>query len=133
MADQPGPTCIAAGLLVSFEQAVHHIVLEDFIAAVETTETRRDRLTAQIEAMLPDWTLAPVVSALQTMRGMALVNAATLIAELGDLSRFANPRQLMAYLGVGAIRTFQWCQQQSPTPQQCDGYHLHLPFAPDPV
>src|SRR5258708_28494738 len=55
-------------------------------------------LTAQIEAMLPDWTLAPVVAALQTMRGMALVNAATLIAELGDLSRFTNPRQLMAYL-----------------------------------
>src|SRR5258707_6937857 len=48
--------------------------------------------------MLPDWTLAPVVAALQTMRGMALVNAATLIAELGDLSRFADPRQLMAYL-----------------------------------
>jgi len=35
--------------------------------------------------MLPEWTLAPVVAALQTMRGMALVNAATLIAELGDL------------------------------------------------
>src|SRR5580704_17747740 len=87
-----------AGL--KFEQAVHHIVLEDYIAAVATTETRRDRLTAQIEAMLPDWTLAPVVSALQTKRGMALVNAATLIAELGDLSRFANPRQLMAYLGL---------------------------------
>src|SRR6516164_2005268 len=34
------------------------------------------------------------------MRGMALVNAATLVAELGDLSRFANPRQLMAYLGL---------------------------------
>jgi transposase len=50
--------------------------------------------------MLPDWTLAPVVAALQTMRGMASVNAATLIAELGDLSRFANPRQLMAYLGL---------------------------------
>ena len=40
--------------------------------------------------MLPDWTLAPVVAALQTMRGMALVNAATLVAELGDLSRFTN-------------------------------------------
>jgi transposase len=50
--------------------------------------------------MLPDWTLAPVVAVLQTMCGMALVNAATLIAELGDLSRFANPRQLMAYLGL---------------------------------
>ena len=87
-----------AGL--KFEHAVHHIVLEDYIAAVEAAETRRDRLTAQIEAMLPDWTLAPVVAALQTMRGMALVNAATLIAELGDLSRFTNPRQLMAYLGL---------------------------------
>ena len=87
-----------AGL--KFEQAVHHIVLEDYMAAVDVAATRRDRLTAQIEAMLPDWTLAPVVAALQTMRGMALVNAATLIAELGDLSRFANPRQLMAYLGL---------------------------------
>jgi len=87
-----------AGL--KFEQAVHHIVLEDYIAAVEAAEARRNRLTAQIEAMLPDWTLAPVVAALQTMRGMALVNAASLIAELGDLSRFANPRQLMAYLGL---------------------------------
>ena len=44
--------------------------------------------------------LAPVVATLQAMRGMALVNAATLIAELGDLSRFTNPRQVMAYLGL---------------------------------
>jgi hypothetical protein len=55
-----------AGL--KFEQAVHHLVLEDFIRAIEVGQTRRDRLTAQIEAMLPDWTLAPVVAALQTMR-----------------------------------------------------------------
>jgi len=50
--------------------------------------------------MLPEWTLAPIVAALQTLRGIALVNAATLIAEVGDFSRFANPRQLMAYLGL---------------------------------
>jgi transposase len=87
-----------AGL--KFEHPAHHIVLEDYIAAVEAAEVRRDRLTAQIEAMLPDWSLAPLVAALQTMRGIALVNAASLIAELGDLSRFANPRQLMAYLGL---------------------------------
>jgi transposase len=53
-----------------------------------------------IEAVLPDWSLAPVVSALQALRGMALVGAATLVAELGDITRFANPRQLMAYLGL---------------------------------
>ena len=75
-------------------------MLEDYIVTVEVAEARRDRLTPQIEAMLPDWTLAPGVAALQTMRDMALVNAVTLIAEPGDLSRFANPRQLMAYLGL---------------------------------
>ena len=87
-----------AGL--SFEQAVHHIVLEDCIAAVEAATARRDRLEAHIGAVLPDWSLAPVVRALQALRGMALVGAAPLVAELGDIPRFANPRQLMAYLGL---------------------------------
>src|SRR5215469_5237486 len=87
-----------AGL--KFEEAVHHLVLEDYVQAVEAAEARRDRLTLQIATMLPDWALAPVVAALQAMRGMALVNAASLVAELGDLTRFANPRQLMAYLGL---------------------------------
>jgi transposase len=44
------------------------------------------------------------------MRGMALVNAATLVAELGDLSRFANPRQLMAYLGLVPSEWFERCE-----------------------
>jgi transposase len=87
-----------AGL--SFDQAVHHIVLEDCITAVEAATARRDRLEAHIEAMLPGWSLAPVVRALQALRGVALVAAATLVAELGDMTRFANPRQLMAYLGL---------------------------------
>lgn len=83
-----------------FEQPAHHIVLEDCIATIEAATARRDRLTAQIEAMLADWALAPVVHALQSLRGVALVSAATVIAELGDITRFANPRQLMAYLGL---------------------------------
>ena len=87
-----------AGL--SFEQAVHPIVLEDCIAAVEAAAARRDRLEAHIGAVLPDWSLAPVVRAPQALRGMALGGAATLVAELGDITRFANPRQLMAYLGL---------------------------------
>src|SRR6201994_352206 len=83
-----------------FEQPVHHIVLEDCIAAVEAATARRDRLEGHIEVALPDWSLAPVVRALQSLRGMALVAAATVVAELGDITRFANPRQLMAYLGL---------------------------------
>ena len=87
-----------AGL--SFEHAAHYIVLEDGIAAVEAATARRDHLEAHIEAALPDWSLTPVVKALQALRGLALVAAATLVAELGDITRFANPRQFMAYLGL---------------------------------
>src|ERR1700712_2170360 len=83
-----------------FEHAAHYIILEDCIATVEAATARRDRLEAHIEASLADWSLAPVVHALQALRGMALVAAATLIAELGDITRFDNPRQLMAYLGL---------------------------------
>ncbi len=87
-----------AGL--TFEHAAHYIVLEDCIAAVEAATARRDRLEAHIESALPDWSLTPVVKALQALRGLALVAAATLVAELGDITSFANPRQFMAYLGL---------------------------------
>jgi transposase len=75
-------------------------VLQDYIHAVEDAEARRDRLTRQIEELLPSWSMAPVVKALQAMRGVALVVAVTIVAEVGDFRRFANARQLMAYLGL---------------------------------
>src|SRR5450432_2334686 len=46
---------------LKFDQAVHHIVLEDCIATVEAAMARRDRLEAHIEAALPEWSLGPVV------------------------------------------------------------------------
>jgi len=87
-----------AGL--KFEHAAHYTVLEDCIEAVQAATARRDRLESHIEAALSDWSLAPLVEALQALRGLALVAAATLVAELGDITRFANPRQFMAYLGL---------------------------------
>ena len=85
---------------LKFDQPLHYIVMQDCIAAVEASEQRRDRLEARIVAALPEWSLAPLVEALQALRGIALVAAATLVAELGDIARFSNPRQLMAYLGL---------------------------------
>jgi len=85
---------------VRFEHPAQQIVLQDYIHAVEDAEARRDRLTRQIEEMLPGWSMAPVVAALQAMRGVALVVAVTVVAEVGDFRRFANARQLMAYLGL---------------------------------
>jgi transposase len=85
---------------VRFEHPAQQIVLQDYIHAVEDAEARRDRLTRQIEEVPPSWSMAPVVAALQAMRGVALVVAVTVVAEVGDFRRFANARQLMAYLGL---------------------------------
>jgi transposase len=85
---------------LKFDQPMHYLVLQDYIAAVEAAKGRRDRLESQINAALPEWSLAPLVEALQALRGIALVVAATLVAELGDITRFSSPRQLMAYVGL---------------------------------
>lgn len=85
---------------LGFEQPAQQIVLEDYIQAVEDAQARRDRLTAQIEALIPSWSMAPVAQALQAMRGVALITAVTVLAEVGDLTRFDSPRQLMAHLGL---------------------------------
>lgn len=76
------------------------IVLQEQIDAIDEAERRRDRLGRQILELVPAWSLAPVVAALQAMRGVALLSAVVLAAEVGDFRRFANPRQLMAWLGL---------------------------------
>ena len=58
------------------------------------------RLEQALRDTLPDWTLKPLVQALQALRGVQLVAAMTLVAELQDFVRFANPRQLMSYVGL---------------------------------
>jgi hypothetical protein len=57
-------------------------------------------MVKQMERCLEGWSLRPVVEALLAMRGVALVTAMTIVAELGDISRFDSPRQLMAFLGL---------------------------------
>ena len=81
-------------------QRASDIALGEALQAVVDAETRQKRTEAAIEAMLEDWSLAPVVAALQSLRGIGLISAVTLMAELGDLARFENPRQLMGYVGL---------------------------------
>ena len=85
---------------VRLDHPAQQIVLQDYIHAVQDAEARLARLTDQIEELLPNWSMAPVVTALQAMRGVALIVAVTVVAEVGDFRRFANARQLMAYLGL---------------------------------
>ena len=80
--------------------AAQFVVLEEYVSAVHQATERIERLVEQIRQLGQHWRLAPVVAALQAARGVSLVTAATIVAELGDLNRFAHPSQLMAYLGL---------------------------------
>lgn len=85
---------------VRFDHPVQQIVMQEYIEAVREAQRRVVGLEKQMEMALPSWSLAPVVKALMAMRGVNLITAMTVLAELGDISRFDSPRQLMAYLGL---------------------------------
>jgi transposase len=84
----------------SFEHVAHQIVLQEMMEAVRLAKERVARLEKNIEEFVPQWHLAPVVEALQALRGISLIVAVTFVTEIGDLRRFDNPRQLMGYLGL---------------------------------
>lgn len=84
----------------AFDHPARQIAFEEMVQVVDEAEARRDRLARQMEELVPSWSLAPVVTAIQALRGIASIAAITIVAEIGDFHRFANPRQLMAYLGL---------------------------------
>lgn len=84
---------------LGFQHPAQQIVFQDYVHTVTVARVRADRLTGQIEELVPTWSLAPVVEAVQAMRGVAFIVAVTAVAQVGDFHRFNNPRQLMAYLG----------------------------------
>lgn len=83
-----------------FEQPWLQIVLQEYIDAVKAATQRVADLTDQLMQALPAWSLAPVVDALVALRGIDILAATVVLAELGDISRFDSPKQLMAYLGL---------------------------------
>ena len=57
-------------------------------------------MTKALEPAIQGWRFEAVVRALQAMRGIDLVSAVGLVAEIGDIARFDHPRKLMGYLGL---------------------------------
>jgi transposase len=84
----------------SFAHPAEQIVFEELIQRIEVACARQDRHEDAIRTLLPTWSLAPVVAAIQALRGVAMLAAVTLVAEIGDFGRFTSPRQLMAWLGL---------------------------------
>lgn len=78
----------------------HRLMFGEWLDALDQAGARRKRLEDHIAELLPSWSLAWLVDALQALRGYRLINAVTVVAEIGDPRRFDSPRQLMGYLGL---------------------------------
>jgi transposase len=85
---------------VCWAHPAQHIAFIEYRTAVSEAQERVERLTGALREQVAEWRLQPVVGALMTLRGIELLAAVTLISELGDLRRFAHPKQLMAFLGL---------------------------------
>jgi transposase len=75
-------------------------VLEEYLLAIDQAVQRLARLEELLEVQIPQWRMYPAVQALMCLRGFQLVAASVLVAELGDVRRFAHPRHVMAFLGL---------------------------------
>jgi transposase len=84
----------------SFDHAAQQIVFQDAVTAIEDSAERQRRLEEQLASLVPAWSMAPVVTAYQAMRGVSFLVAVTFAAEIGDVRRFDTPRQLMSFLGL---------------------------------
>jgi transposase len=84
----------------SFASPHQQLVVEELKQRIREGEARCERLEAALAEAVGSWRLAPLVRALQALRGLGLVASTVLVAEIGDLRRFAKPKQLMAWLGL---------------------------------
>ena len=77
-----------------------HMVFQEYVQTVTEQTERLQRLEHALHEQVKTWRFQPVVEALQALRGVQCTVAVTTVAELGDLTRFGNPRQLMHDLGL---------------------------------
>jgi transposase len=85
---------------LTFDQPLQQVVFQEYIETVGALTRRLGALDEQIARAARESVFSPVIEALMALRGVSLLTATTVVAELGDLRRFASAPQLMAYLGL---------------------------------
>ncbi len=83
-----------------FDQVETQAVFDHYLHSIIEGEQRLGQIERQMQEALSSWSLSPLVDALMAMRGVKLVTAMTLVSELGDLTRFSSPQELMAFVGL---------------------------------
>ena len=85
---------------LKFEHESHRCVVREYLTALEEAVDRVERLTKDIERLIETSTLAPLITAMQSLRGVGMITSVVIAAEIGDLRRFSSAGAFMSYLGL---------------------------------
>lgn len=85
---------------IRFEMPAQQIVFQEYVDTVNYMKGRVEALEEEMRQSMQGWSLAPVVTGIMALRGVELITAMTVVAELGDISRFTSAREIMAHLGL---------------------------------
>jgi transposase len=98
-------------------------ILEEYLQGINAAHERVQRIEASMLTLLESWRLKPAVQALMAFRGFQLVAAMITVSELGDIHRFAHPRQLMTYLGLVPTESSSGPHQRQGPISRCGNGH----------
>jgi transposase len=98
-------------------------ILEEYLQGIDAAHDRVQRIEASMLALLESWRLKSAVQALMAFRGFQLVAAMITVSELGDIHRFAHPRQLMTYLGLVSVEHSSGPRQRLGAISRCGNGH----------
>lgn len=108
----------------TFEHEAQRQVYLDYLYAAEEAVARTERLTKRIAELVDSWALKPLVVALQAFRGIRLVTAVTLVAEVGDFRRFATAPAFMSFTGLVPSERSSGKERHQGAITRCGNAHL---------
>lgn len=108
----------------TFEHEAQRQVYLDYLCAAEDAVARTERLTKSIASLVDTWALKPLVVALQAFRGINLISAVTLVAEVGDFRRFRTAPAFMSFTGLVPSEHSSGNERQQGAITRCGNAHL---------
>jgi transposase len=85
---------------LKFTRSTSSIVFQEYYYQLQEIEQRIKRLEKEIDIQATEGLHAPVIQALQSLRGVATITATSLVAEIGSFKRFTSAKQFMSYVGL---------------------------------
>jgi transposase len=85
---------------LKFKHPYQQVVFQEYIRALEAASEKLAEICNYIQQIRMSWSQAPIIDSMTALRGIDSIAAITILAEIGDFTRFKHPKHLMSYLGL---------------------------------